>query len=143
MLQQSSVLALDHLEPADAAADVDAHLLGVFGRYFKTGVLQGEVSRRHGELDEAPHFLDLFFLDVVPGVEAFHLARDAARKCGSVELGDRSNARLSGADQLPGHFCPYPERRHKTDAGHYHSSRQPGFPRRLTSCSSWLRCTRR
>ena len=98
------MLALDHLESADAAADIDAHLLGVFGRHFKTGVFQGEIRRRHGELDESPHLLDLFFLDVIAGIESLHLAGDAAIEIGGVKRCDRPDAVRPALDGLPDSF---------------------------------------
>ena len=64
--EQILVLALDHLESADAAADVDARALGRFriGIDLQPRARNGEVRRRDGELDEPPHLLDFFFFDV-------------------------------------------------------------------------------
>ena len=58
------MLALDHFESADAAADVDAGHLGILGRHLVSSALDRELRRRDGELDEPSHLLDLFFLDV-------------------------------------------------------------------------------
>ena len=43
LLQQRLVLALDHLEPADAAADVDADLLGVLRRHLEARSLSWRI----------------------------------------------------------------------------------------------------
>src|SRR5438045_430625 len=71
--------------PADAAADVDAHHLAVVGADLEPGVGQGEVGGRHRELDEAVHLLDVFLLDPAQGVEALHLAGEARRMLRGVE----------------------------------------------------------
>ena len=43
------------------------------------------IRRRDGELDEPPHFLDFFFLDVLGGVEVLDLTGDAAVEAGGIE----------------------------------------------------------
>ena len=79
VLQQGLVLALDHFESADAAADVDADALGVLrASTFSPELESANSRRRDGELDEAPHLLDFFFLDVLGRVEILHLAGDPA-----------------------------------------------------------------
>ena len=35
------------------------------GVHFEAGACKGEIRRRDGELDESPHLLDFFFLDVM------------------------------------------------------------------------------
>src|SRR5471032_2287652 len=128
MLQQYLVLALDDFKSADSAADVDPHPLGVLRGHLQTRTRQGELRRRDGELDEAPHLLDLFFLDVVGWVETLHFSRDPAGEGRWIELGDGRNPALAHADGLPGRFRAYAERRQQPDAGHYHSSRQNDSP---------------
>ena len=76
--EQNLVLALDDFESADAAADVDADAFGDLGRHFQAGDLQREIRRRDGELDEAPHLLDFFFLDVTARDRSPSLPGDAA-----------------------------------------------------------------
>src|SRR5215471_15952303 len=96
MLQKSLVFALDYFESTDTAANVDAHFFGAFGGNLQAGIGKGEIRRRDGELDESPHLLDLFFLDVERGVEPLHLSSDAAGKRRSVKLGDSGYAALRG-----------------------------------------------
>ncbi len=119
---QRLVLALDHFESADAAADIDADLFLVLRRHFQAGVFEGELRRRNGELDEAPHLLNFFFLDVTGRIETFDLSRNPAGKRRGIELGNGSDAALSSTDGLPGRLGPDPKRRQQADAGHYNSS---------------------
>ena len=128
VLQQGLVFALDHLEPADPAADVHPHLLGDFRGDLQAGILQGEIRRRDGELDEAPHLLDFFFLDVCGRVETLHFSGNPAGEGSRIELRDGANAGLPRADRLPGCFGSNAQRRQQTDARHYHSSRQNSSP---------------
>ena len=128
MFQQRLVFALDHFEPADAAADVDAHLFGDFRRTLQAGALEGEIRRRDGELDEPPHLLDFFFFDIIGRVEALDFSGNPAGEGSRVELRDGADAGLSRADRLPGRFGSNAKRRQQTDARHYHSSRQNGSP---------------
>ena len=128
LFQQDLVFALDHLEPADAAADIHAHLFADVRGHLEAGIGEGEIRRRDGELDEPPHLLDLFFFDIGGRIEAFHLARNTARKGRGIELRDRADARFARANRFPGYFRPDAQRSHKADPGHYHSSRQNHFP---------------
>ncbi len=96
------MLALDHFEPADPAADIDSHALFVFRRDLQAGALQGEIRRRDGELDEPPHLLDFFFFDVIGRVETLDLSGDLAGEGRGIELGNTGYAGLAGANRLPG-----------------------------------------
>ena len=49
-------------KPADAAADVHAHLLRVRGVHHEPGILDREVGGGHRELDEPVHLLDFLLL---------------------------------------------------------------------------------
>src|ERR1019366_243880 len=120
--QQRQVLPFDYLEPADPAADINSHTLFVFRRYFQAGTRQGEIRRRNGELDEAPHLLDFFFLDVLRGVEPLDFSRDLAGEGRGIELGDTRNTGLAHANRLPRRFGANPQRREQPHAGYYHSS---------------------
>ena len=64
MIQIRPVLPLDHIESANAAADVDAGPFFVLLAHLEAGARQRTFGRRDGELNEAPHLLDFFFLDV-------------------------------------------------------------------------------
>ena len=56
-VQQVAVLALDHVESADAAADVDAHSFGKVGSDLQLGRLESEFRARDREEDETAHLL--------------------------------------------------------------------------------------
>ena len=67
----------------------------------QAGVVHGELRRRNRVLDEDVHLLDVFLLDELQRVEALDFARDARRELRRVELGDRSDAALPGAERRP------------------------------------------
>jgi hypothetical protein len=98
------VFALDDLEGADAAADVDSDALGVFGGDIECGLLDGHVCGGEGELDEAAVLLDVFAVDEVFGVEVFDLTGELAGVLGGVEEGDGGYAGLALEERLPGWF---------------------------------------
>ena len=118
---------LDHLESADAAADIDAGTFGFFARRnLESGTLEREIRRRDGQVDEPPHFLDFFFLDVVGRIEALDLAGDAATEIGGVEGGDRTDTALSAPDGLPDRLGADSNRSQHSDSGNYNSALQEG-----------------
>src|SRR5271156_6775179 len=59
------MFAFDDVESADAGADVDASGVGDFRRDLQAGHLHGEIGGGQRELDKAPGFLELFFLEPV------------------------------------------------------------------------------
>ena len=122
VFQQRLVLALDHLEPADAAADIDADFLGDLRRHLQSGILQGEIRRRDGELDKPPHLLDFFLLDILARIEILDLSRNPAGEGRRVKRCNPRDAALGSKDGSPRQFGSNPERRHQSDAGHYDSS---------------------
>src|ERR1017187_6348560 len=77
---------------------------------------------RDGELDEAPHLLDFFFLDVIARIETFDFAGDSAGKSRRVKRRDPRDAALGSKNRTPGQFRSNPQRRQQSDAGHYDSS---------------------
>ena len=95
------VLALDHVESADAGADVNADALGIFGRDLELRHLHGFIRRGDREVDEAAHFLDFFFLDEIQRIEVADFGGDLAGKGGSIERGDAADAALARRQSLP------------------------------------------
>ncbi len=77
-LEQNSVLALDDLESADAAANVYADAFRNIRRLPSDSDLHRHVRRGDGEVDKPAHLLDLFLLYQLSGVEVFYFARDVA-----------------------------------------------------------------
>src|ERR1039458_2866942 len=122
MLEQRQVFALDDFESADAAADVDAHILGLGGVHAQAGGTDGAIRRRDGELDEAPHLLDFFFFDVAARIESFDLAGDPAGKEVRGEGRDRSAAAFTRQYALPGCFGPNAYGGHQAHTGYDHSA---------------------
>jgi hypothetical protein len=93
--EERGMFALDHVESADAGADVDADHLGVFGSDFQLGHLERFVGGGDGEVDEAAHLLHFFFLDELEGIEVADLGGDLAGEGGGVEGGDATDAALA------------------------------------------------
>ena len=122
--EQDLVFALDHFESADSAADIDAGEFCILGGYFQAGALHGEIRRRDGELDEAPHFLDFFFFDVVGRIETLDLAGDAAAEFGGIEGGNGADAALPTLDGLPDRLSTDSDRSQHSDSGDNHSALQ-------------------
>ena len=77
------MLALDHVESADSGPDVHAHALGNFGRDLQARSLHGFIRRRQGEVDEASHLLQFFFLDELQGIEILDFGGNLAGELGS------------------------------------------------------------
>ena len=74
-LKQNLVLPLDHLESADAASDVDADTSALRRcAISRPDAFMANLAGRHGELNEAAHLLDVFFLDVLKRIEILYLA---------------------------------------------------------------------
>ena len=110
------ILPLDDIEAADSAADANAGalLLALVDLEPRRG--EREFGRRDGELNEAPHFLDFFFFDVVPWIERLDFAGDLAGKRSRVE---RLNPRDSASpfpQRLPGFVSSDSQRRHQAYA---------------------------
>ena len=95
-LEQVTVLALDDIESADAAADVHPDSRRILARDLEAGRSHGFIRRRDGEVDEAPHLLDFFFLDELQRVEVADFAGDLGRELRGVELLDLLDAALAG-----------------------------------------------
>src|SRR5207237_3287859 len=98
------VLSFDYLEPADAAADVDACPLGVLGIHREVPAFHRELRRRDGQLDKPAHLFDFFLLDVIRRIETLHLSRDTAGERGSIKRCDGSNAGAALEQRLPSGF---------------------------------------
>ena len=116
------MLALDDFKSADPAADVNPNFFGDVRRHLQRGVLQGEIRRRDGELDKAPHLLDFFFLDMVGWIETFDFSRNSAGKSRGVKRRNTRNAASGRQNGSPRQFRSNPQRRQQPDAGHYDSS---------------------
>ena len=93
--EERRVFALDHVESADARADMHADVFGVFGGDLELRHLHCFIGSRDGEVDEAAHLLHFFFLDETEGVEVADLGGNLAGECGSVEPGDTVDAALA------------------------------------------------
>ncbi len=109
-LEQDPVLPLDHLEPADAAADHDADPIGVRRGHLEPAGVHRDGRGRQRELDEAGAFLDFLLLHPGQRIEVLHFAGKAGGMAEGVEQGDGRDARLPGERVLPGDVGAHPER---------------------------------
>ena len=117
--EELCVFALDDLECADTAADVNTDALCGFWGDFEGGLLDSEVRGGEGELDKPAHLFDVFAVDEVFGVEVFDLAGDAGGIGGGVEEGNGSYAGLALLDGLPGLFRSDSYRAYEAYSGDY------------------------
>ena len=130
-VEKVEVLALDHVEPADPAADVDAHSFRNLGSNFQLRSLESELRACHREEHEPAHLLQLPAVDEIERVEVLHFSRDAAGEIRRIKQGDRLDAVLSVTERAPRFFGAHSDRAHQADSGYNHSSRQ-------SSCSCLL-----
>ena len=123
------MLALDHFESADAAADVYTDTFGFVRIYnlLEAGTLHRKIRRRDGELDKAAHLLDFFFLDVIRRVETLHLTGNSAIEIGGIKGRNGCDTIRTFLDGLPDGFRADAYRGHKTDTGNNNSSLQAGL----------------
>src|SRR5437879_3534618 len=122
VLEQRLVLALDDLEPADAAADIDAYALFVLFAHLEAGAGHGAFSGRDAKLNEPPHLLDFFFLDVAMRIETLHFAGYLATEIGGVEGRNPRDAALAVAYGLPSVLGADPYGRNQADTCYNHSA---------------------
>jgi len=80
---------------ADAAADVHAHAVGIFGRHVEAGFIYSKFRSRHRKLDEAAHLLNFFFFYVVVRIEIFDFAGNATTETCWVEQGNGADSRFT------------------------------------------------
>src|SRR5690349_14247580 len=107
-LEQDLMLALDNLKGPDPASDVHSRAFGIVRADFQAGCGNRELRRCHGELDESPHLLDIFFVDKAQRIEILDLTGDLAGEFRSVELRDPADAALPAPDCRPTLFGSRP-----------------------------------
>ncbi len=73
----------------------------ISGVTFKTGGFHGFIRGRQGQVDEAAHLLQLFFLDELQRIEILDLRRDLAGELRGIKLRDAGHAAFAGKQVLP------------------------------------------
>ena len=111
------MFALDHVESADAGADMNSDHLGIFRRDFQLRHLHRFFGRGDGEVNEAAHLLHFFFLDELEGIEVADFGGDLAGKGGGVESGDAIDAALAREQRLPDCVGGIAHRADQADSG--------------------------
>ena len=91
---------LQRFEAADAGAPNHAYAVFI-DTFEQPGVGHGLGGGHHRKLREQVHLLDLFAVEVVIGVVALHLTREAGLELGGIEAGDGGGAARAGAQALP------------------------------------------
>src|SRR5258706_1547249 len=64
-------------------------------------MLHRGIRSGQGQLDEAAHFFQFFFLNPLERIEVFYFAGNSAVERGSIELGDWPNAADTGYEVFP------------------------------------------
>src|SRR5437879_393434 len=95
------MLAFNDIEPADTAANMNAHASGVFFSHLEAGHLHGFIAGGERQMDEAAHLLDLFFLNELQRIKVLDLSGNGAGEVGGIEMGDGGNAALARLQVLP------------------------------------------
>ena len=116
-LQQDAVLALDHLEPADAAADDHSDPRRVRRLDPQPALIHRHRRGGDRELDEARALLDVLLVEPAERIEPRHLAGEARRVPRRVEQRDRSDPGAPGDDTRPGVLGADRQGRHEPDTG--------------------------
>ena len=107
----------DERKAADAGADDDSEAVAVFGGRIELRVIDGDLRRGHGEVNECVGFLDLFLLDPLFGDESTHFAGDLAGIVRGIELRDAIDPRAALQQSLPCRLVADAEWRDHADAG--------------------------
>src|SRR5208282_13045 len=126
--EERAMFALDHVESADARANVHAYALGVFGRDLELGHLHRFIGGGDGEVDEAAHLLYFFFLDEIEGIKVADLGGDLAGKGRGVEPGNASDATFASDQSLPPRAGGMAHGADQADAGDDDPTRQIESP---------------
>src|SRR5215471_6458027 len=126
--EESPMFALDDVESADAGADVDADAFVDSRSDFEAARLHRFLRRSKGEVDEAAHFLGIFFLDELQRVEVLNLGGDLAGMIGGVELRNLRDATLPCQQVFPDFFGGVAHPADQSNAGNDDPSCQTYFP---------------
>jgi hypothetical protein len=101
VFQKCLVLALDHLKTTDPTAYIDADLFRSLFGDLKTGHIERVFGSRNGQMDEASHLFDLFFLNENRRIKMLDLAGDARVEQACIEGFDRRDAAAALKQRLP------------------------------------------
>src|SRR5690349_10413925 len=126
--QQRLMLALDHFKSADAASDIYARSLSDVRRNPQARLSHRKIGGGDGELYEAPHLLDLFFLDVPLRIEVLNLTSDPGIEGRGVELLDTRNAIAAFPNRLPGLLRSDSDGAQQPNACNYYPTLQSSAP---------------
>ena len=88
------------------------------------GRFDGEIGAGQGDLDEAPHFFQFFFLDPLERIEVFHLAGDAAIESGGIKERDGANPAFTGDEIFPSFLRADTQRADESNARYNNAASQ-------------------
>jgi hypothetical protein len=125
--QQLLVLPLQQRQSPDARSDVDADLFCIGGIDGQLRIRERLARRGHGVVCERVHLASIALVEVIQRIESSHLARDAARVVGGVELGDRPDPAASRHEGIPRGSRIESHGGDETDAGDDDSTVHPGL----------------
>ena len=118
------MFALDHLESADTASDVDAHPLFVLGSDLQAGLSQREFRGRNPKLNKSTHFFDLFAVDILVWIEILHLSGNPGIEERWIECLNAGDPIAAFTNGLPALLGADTERAQQADTRYYNSARQ-------------------
>jgi len=117
------MLALDDLEAADAAADVDADAFLVFRGDLEARCGEGVFTGGNAEVNKPSHLFDLFLLDEPAGIEILDLTSDLTGKRCRIELLDSGNPAFALQEGMPSLLGTVADGGEETNARNDYSSR--------------------
>ena len=101
-LQHVVVLALDHVESADAGADENAHTFAVVpASIFSPEFSMASCVAARAQMNEAPHFARFFLIHELQRIEVLDFGSEGNGKAGGIETGDGSHPAFGGQQVVP------------------------------------------
>ncbi len=102
LFEKDLMILLKGGQPSQSCADNDTDTVRIFRSDLEPGILDGFLGGPHGILNEEIHLLDLFLIDITLRAEVLDLCGNLRVKTIRIEPRERTNARFSLADILPG-----------------------------------------
>src|SRR5882757_7913152 len=99
------MLAFDHIESADARADVDTDTFSVLLCDRQSSMLHRLGRRSHRKMNKAAHLTGLLLLHEVVRIEVLHLCSKAYGVICKIKRSDLGHAALTRKDILPDLRC--------------------------------------
>ncbi len=109
---------LDDLEASDSTTDINAYTLRIFFLHLQPRMGDCKFAGGNRKLDKAGRLFNIFLIEKIPRIKAFHFACNSARNGGGVKERDRSDPRAARQRSTPSLFGPDAQRTHESDSSH-------------------------